>query len=274
MEIIHRVSFHSSERAVEAKTALLGIRYEKVPLPMPGSYLGYFDIEESVPEWEAVAELIRLHSLPDFPHTTFTVQEKLSSEWVRIMANHSTGYPQPEKMWTSEVYADGGCPKCGIWSQRKSSFRIIAEPRLRKRDFEGLYWVWVIFASQKVFDAFGEAGFAGYEGWPIAVGRSGDKLSSLSELVVTEHTRPGMDASALRPEVCPTCHRVKYNAVTRGRIRYRRDAFPSDTDFVRSHEWFGSGLMAFNEFFASQRVARLVIDSGWKGLEIQPVELI
>lgn len=49
---------------------------------------------------------------------------------------------------------------------------------------------------------------------------------------------------------------------------------PTDVDFVRTDEWFGSGLIAFREILVSNRVARLILDKGWQGVRMKGVELV
>jgi hypothetical protein len=57
-------------------------------------------------------------------------------------------------------------------------------------------------------------------------------------------------------------------------MHVHREAFPFDTDAIQSHEWFGSGRGAYREIFISRRLARLILDEGWRGVQLKPVELV
>lgn len=47
-----------------------------------------------------------------------------------------------------------------------------------------------------------------------------------------------------------------------------------EADLVRSQDWYGDGFEAHREMFATQRVARLILESGWKGLYLAPVQIV
>ena len=47
-----------------------------------------------------------------------------------------------------------------------------------------------------------------------------------------------------------------------------------EVDLVRTHDWFGDGFEGHREIFATQRVARLILDRGWKGLHMAPVQIV
>lgn len=54
----------------------------------------------------------------------------------------------------------------------------------------------------------------------------------------------------------------------------RREAIPEGVDFVRTHEWFGArSKAAYREILVSNRVARLVLEKGWKGVRFKVVVL-
>jgi hypothetical protein len=57
-------------------------------------------------------------------------------------------------------------------------------------------------------------------------------------------------------------------------MRMRRGALPGNQDIVLSQEWFGSGRMAYREILASHRVAGLILNRGWKGVQMKVVELV
>lgn len=270
MEIWHHVIFADRDQIPAAMDAL-GIKYEGGP---PHG-IGVFDIAESDPAWPEVARLIAEKGIPDTCYTIFTTKEVLSAEWLRVNVTFEQGYPQPETRWKQTTLGlDLGCVKCRSGVVQKASFRIKKEPNLGKRDFMSLFWTAVFFATPRVFEAFEVAGLGGYEKWPVIInstGRPAEKVAQLYAPVVTEPGLLGTDR--LSTEVCKQCGRVKFNVVMRGRPQYRRSALPEGVDFVRSYEWFGSGGFGFQEIFVSSRVARIVVDHGWKGVVLDPLEL-
>lgn len=271
MDIIHHIVFAGSDQITEVINDL-GIKYDG----NPPSNIGVFDIAESNSRWPEVSRLVVEKDLPDVCYTLFTKEEVLSAEWLRVNVTFEQGYPQPEASWDRVTLdQDSECSKCRLWAIQKSNFQIKKEPRLGRKDFMSLFWTAIVLASMPVFEAFETAGVRGYEKWPILIRATQESAKSVAQIRAVRQTKPGLlDMSGLRTEVCRQCGRVKFNRVMKGRIRYRRDAFPPDVDFVLSHEWFGSGGMAFQELFVSNRVARVVVDHGWKGLLLDPIELL
>jgi hypothetical protein len=71
------------------------------------------------------------------------------------------------------------------------------------------------------------------------------------------------------------CHRVKYHVPSRKQIvHYLRNTFDEAQDILLSAEWFGSGAAASQQVIVSNKVARLVLAHRWKGLELEPIELV
>lgn len=71
------------------------------------------------------------------------------------------------------------------------------------------------------------------------------------------------------------CGRVKYHVPYRRQlVHYSHSAFDGAPDVVLSAEWFGSGGAASQQVIVSNKVARLVLTHGWKGLELDPIELV
>ena len=60
----------------------------------------------------------------------------------------------------------------------------------------------------------------------------------------------------------------------KGKMYIKRDALSTNLDFIKTHEWFGSGLIAFRETLISNRIAQLILDEGWKGVRLKVVELV
>jgi hypothetical protein len=60
----------------------------------------------------------------------------------------------------------------------------------------------------------------------------------------------------------------------RGAMYLKRDALVPDVDVMQTYEWFGSGHSAYREILVSNRLARIILDEGWKGVALKVVELI
>ena len=275
MEIWHRLAF-SNRDGVEDTINRLGIQYKK-SLDLGGGpgFFASFQMAESDARWPAVAELVAEKRMFDIAVTLFTPEEALSAEWIRIQPIFEQGYPQPENKWLEATYQNG-CLKCGTGLVQRAPFHIAKEPKLGKHDFVRLYWTDNILATFRVFGAFKASEFRGYEQWPVIIHPTKQPSESVAQVYVVGETAPGLlDAPTLPTEPCPlSCPIPKFVPITRGRIRYRRDALPEGIDFVRSHEWFGSGGFGFQEIFMSNRVVRLIVEQGWRGLALHPLELV
>jgi len=270
VEIIHHVVFAGSDQITE-DIENLGIKYEGSP---PWN-IGVFDIPESDQNWPRVSQLIAEKDLPDRSYTLFTEDEVLSAEWLRMNVTFEQGHPQPESKWRETTLGlDRVCGRCYLDAFQKQDFQIKKEPHLGKKDFVSLYSTAAILASSRVFEVFEWSGIRGYSKRPVLIRSTQRPSQTVSQIYVPQETEPGLiETPVLRTEICKECQRAKFNRAMNGRIQYRRDAFPTDVDFVLSHEWFGSGWIAFQEVFVSNRVARLVVEHGWKGLLLDPLEL-
>jgi hypothetical protein len=71
------------------------------------------------------------------------------------------------------------------------------------------------------------------------------------------------------------CGRIKYHVPRPRRIvHYWRSAFEGMPDIVLSAEWFGTGAAAEQHIIVSNKIARLVLRHKWRGLELEPIELV
>jgi hypothetical protein len=71
------------------------------------------------------------------------------------------------------------------------------------------------------------------------------------------------------------CGRVKYHVPRSKRlVHYSRSAFEEAPDIVLSAEWFGSDAAASQHVIVSNKVAKIVLAHKWKGLKLDPIELV
>lgn len=277
MEIWHRVGFHSKD-AVDSILERLGVKFRKTPL-LGESYLITFELKESDPRWPEIALLMQEKGVPDrFFETVFTPQEILSAKWVRLIPVFEQGYPQPEATWvTNPINYEGKCRQCGAGFRQVAPFRLAKEPRMSKYDFLCLYWTYTVFTTPRVLEALRAAHIQGFEVWEALIGKRNSRASQVvSQLIFPHIAGPGLlDEGELEKETCPECGTTKYGYHRRGYMRFRRNALPEDTDFVQTWEWFGAGgRSGHREILISQRVARLIIEQGWRGVRLKPVELV
>ena len=78
----------------------------------------------------------------------------------------------------------------------------------------------------------------------------------------------------MKRETCSSCNVTKYAPHMRGVMYLKRDALMPGVDIMQTYEWFGSGHAAYREVLVSNRLARLVLDRGWKGVALKVVELV
>ena len=268
MEIWHRVAFNRRDE-VDSIVEGMGIGCEKMPLPGNG-YVLIINIRESDAVWPELAALIREKNAFDLVGTVFTTEEILSAEWVRLVPNRQQGYPQPEETWVRNPinYADV-CPQCGTHRQ-VAGFRLKREPKLGKRDFTGLHWTYAVFCTPRVFEAMEANAIRGHEAWPAVIHSTGLPARIVSQLFIPQIAAPALaEDNDLPKQTCPVCHVTKYLPHRRGWMYLKREALPRDVELVRSAEWFGDGHAAYREILISHRLAKLILDSGWKGIDLK-----
>jgi hypothetical protein len=276
MEIWHRVTFNGdADQDFRVAIDELGIRYGTSPLPGHSIGLVYFDITESDPRWTHIEELIRTRGASDMLNTKFTRGEILNAEWARLVPNFQQGYPQPEETWvTNPPNYEDHCPECGTFRQT-ANFRLKKDPNLGKKDFVSLYWTYALFSTPQVFNELESHGIRGYEMWDAIILRSDTSSKKVSQLYIPTIANPGLvRVGDLKGETCSSCNVTKYYPHTRGVMYLNRDVLIPDVDIMQTYEWFGSGHAAYREVLVSNRLARLLLDRGWKGVALKAVELV
>lgn len=273
MKIWHRITFGKHE-GVEPVIDSLGLKVTKTP-GFDGYYLITFEIDESDPHWPQIADLVRDKQAPDFYNTVFTPQEIRAAEWIRLMPTFEQGYPAPKEGWELCTYAHE-CLKCGAGYQQKAPFHLEKEPRLGKHNFMSLYWAYTVFTTPQVITALTAADIRGYERWDALLHRTGQPSQVVSQLLFPTIAEAGLaEEDQLQPETCPQCGLTKHGYHKRGYMHLRRDALRTDVDIQLTREWFGSGShIGFREILISNRLARLILEHGWRGVTLKPVELI
>ena len=206
--------------------------------------------------------------------TYFTDEEVLAARWCFLLPDYWDGYPEPRN-WSvgcSFTYEDP-C-RCGVHGRQHASFRIEKRPRLGGHQFFCLHWTQEYFAVPDVFSTFAEEGITGYEEWPLLRSKQAVETSAAQIYIPTVSSAVYRPAEPGRRERCPQCGTVKYNVHRLGPMQVSAEFLAEETDLVRSRDWYGDGFEAHREIFATQRVARLILDRGWKGLHMAPVQIV
>lgn len=277
MRILHRVAFNGdAKRGLLSGIEELGISYKTSPLPAHRVGIVYFDMMESDSRWQSVVELIRLWKASDVYDTAFEEQEIRNAEWVRLVPSFEQGYPQPEKKWMCDHpnYALR-CEQCGAGYEQTGSFRLKKEPRMGKHQFLTLRWTYAFLCTRRVFEVLALEGIKGYRCLDVVIHQTGRPSQVVSQLLAEQVAEPSLlQYEQLNPRVCPECGVVKYEPHRRGYMYLKRDALPKGVDLFESYEWFGSGRFAFRELLISSRLAELILDRKWKGVDLKPVKAV
>jgi hypothetical protein len=276
MEIYHRISFNNL-----SDQNLLGILQSRSieciitpSLRRKENFLVTFEIQESDPAWDTIKEHVHDDFL-DLIYTIFSEEEILKSEWSRLTIGYENGYPEPKNSWGIENNYDVLCDHCGLVRQN-ALFRIKKEPEFRGNGFLSIYKLVELFCTTQVAEVLLQNEIKGFKIQDVLLHKLDQPAETIKQLVIPVQAKPGLvDKEALEPTLCQKCNTPKYRNHRRGYWKFRKSAFEGiDEDFVFSNEWFGSGYMAYREFFVTRKVAKIVIDQGWEGVFLQPLLLV
>ncbi len=279
MRVMHRIGYGAHDD-IEDRLISIGVCFQEVQGRAVSGSLLTFEISESDAQWPAVVELLRTRPAYNFVWTEYTRQEVLAAEWLIMAGARIVGSPQPEKAngWRA-VSLEGGCTECGVGASQKAPFRVAREPRMGKHAFATLGNGWGLFCIPDVCAAFQAGGIRGFELWPVLVHRTSAPIETLWQLYVPDVAKPALveemaERERFASEACPVCGHVRYTFYNRGMLPLRRISLARDVDLQLTHEWFGTMHAARRGLLVSHRVARLVIERGWTGLVLWPVQLI
>ncbi|GJM43087.1 MAG: hypothetical protein DHS20C20_33690 [Ardenticatenaceae bacterium] len=281
MDIIHRVTFRSHHHQnIEETLEKMGIPY-MLSVRNDGNHVVSAAVYESNPHWPEIKNVLgQKYFEGHFRfNTVFSEEEIRAAEWSRLIVRVEYGYPQPENQWGNgqALNQAGYCSRCGIFSRQISPYFMKKEPKLKKWDFFMMYWVPPIFAKNHVFEAFARSHLRDYERQEVLLYRTRQPAEHVAQLVTPYTANPGyLGKQASRVIQCEECGQTKYlQGTEKNMMQVRRDAFNKEFDFLESHEWFGTeGRYAFKELFVSNRVAQIILDNKFKGLQLKVVELV
>jgi hypothetical protein len=281
MKIIHHVNVHSSSGEFYSYIIRSSIQYTISDYPSNDDKLLSFDISETDPLWETVFALLKkyqgfdVYRGGDIYDTFFSDEEVRSADWLRIISTFEQGYPQPAGNWPlKQSSLKIICPACVIYEQIHP-MHISKEPSLRKNSFMSLMGAGELFATAEVFSEFRSMNAIGYEIWDTLIHKTNLPSEIVHQLYVPGVARQGLlGIEEMRQVRCQKCGTVKYYPHEKGIMRLKKDALLPDLDFIKTHEWFGVGLISYKEILVSNRIAKLILDRGWKGARFKVVELV
>ena len=279
MEIFHHISFNINSFE-EFKNALINLGILLI-LPKEGGEVAAFDISESDSLWEEVYKLLKkyrgfdIYRSGDIYYTNFSEDEIRNAEWLRLIPSFEQGYPQPKGNWPiKQSSLINVCPKCATYEQN-NPMRLYKEPSLGKNSFFSLIGLGELFATSEVFLNLENIEAKGYEGWDAIIHKTKQPSGKVKQLFVPKIAEPGLlETQEMRQVQCPVCDKVKYYSHMKGIMYINRNAIQPDLDFILTNEWFGAGYIAFRGILVSNRVARLILDNGWMGVQLKVVELV
>lgn len=276
MEIMHRISFNSTKdtKLMSAITEL-NIDYKAIESPGGKSKLITIVIYESDPYWAEISKLIALEGAVNRIETLFTEEEIRNAEWVRLRSTFEQGYPQPKMNWPiKQLSYELFCQKCALHKQTHP-MRLAKEPSLRRKSFFSTIWTAEVFCTQEVIQALEKIQAKGYEVWDVLIHKTSKPSDVVRQIYVPGIAAPGLIVEEeLTGIICPVCGTTKYYSHAKGKMKLKRESLLPDSDFMLTHEWFGSGYFAWQELLVSNRIASLILDKGWQGVRFKVVELV
>ena len=281
MEIIHRIIVNTTDEKFLLTVNEMGVEHTWRDLPGAGGRLVVLEISESHPHWNAIVALIQtkkifeIYGKGDFFETTFSDDEIRKAPWLWLIPTFEQGYPQPQSTWPiKQSSLELFCSKC-CRHRQIASMRLKKEPHMGRKSFVTPIWTGNTFCTPEVFEAFEEIGARGFHTRDVVIHKTGEAIKNVRQLCVPGIANPGMiPYEGLVKKICPECGQPKYYPYVKGMLQIRKEALLPDTDFMLTHEWFGSGYIAFREMLVSNRIANLILDKGWRGVRFKVVELV
>jgi hypothetical protein len=237
-----------------------------------------FQITDDHPYWSEVVKWVGKQGIIYGHDTSFSDDEILGADWVRLTNIYGRDYPQPEETWvTNPNNLEDFCHTCGTFRQTLP-FHIKKEPKLGKNHFMSLEWTaGIVFAIPAVVELLISNGISGFETWKAIIHKTGQPAQSIQQLYISNETSPGLiDSSEIKKTICQECGKIKYGYHRKGKMKFKKEALPESLDIVQTQEWFGAGQghFAYKELIVSKRFAHLIIKNKWKGLEMKVIEVV
>lgn len=304
MRLRHHIKDHNKPEFTAALDKL-GVRYKSKTIGGTGKILSWdcfdFFVYDDDPQWPVMRDLAAKHGVRVWHSPVFTSDDVASAPWLLAHATADLGYPQPEKDFgylPATFDTSNCCERCCIGKIQIRPFRLRAEPKSKTAHFFAPQWQHqAIFARHEVRKVFEAEGVSGIQYLPPVKHRTNVPLESIVQILPATTLQGGLIAVVQEQVTCSPddkemrsiltiaerrgmgsygyCGRIKYHVPYKRRlVHYSRDAFVRAPDIVLSAEWYGSGGAASQQVIVSNKVARLILAKKWKGLELEPIELV
>lgn len=278
MEIWHRGTIGP---VLAQKWADRGLKLKA--LKTPGSketQFWEFEIKETDDKWsELKFDLDGAHT---FITTRFNRKEMLASDWCILRATHSIASALDPAFSRSvhtfsEPIINGACRECGTGWTQVEDFRFKKEPNLGKHAFTGLGSGFELFVRNEVYEQLVAMGITGFAARRLLTGRGG-KLPGLSQLVPKLMAKPCIDMERAESERfskhhCEACDAEWCAHYVRGVLPLKRAGLAAGVDAQLTGDWFGNGRTARREILASSKLVEAILENGWSGVELIPVDV-
>lgn len=304
MRLRHHISDHNKPDFTAALDEL-GVRYKTKAIGGTDHVLSWdcFDllVYDDDPKWPLLRDLAAEHRVRVWHSPVFTDDDIAAALWLFAHATADAGYPQPKKAFGYESESfdlTNWCRRCGIGKVQTRPIRLRQEPTSKSAHFFAPQCLHhVLLARLAVREVFEAENVSGVRYLAPLRHRTGTPLETVVQILPTTTAREGLvgvvqelvtcspqdkDMSAIQIPAPGRgalsdgfCHRVKYHVPSRKKlVHYLRNTFEEAPDILLSAEWFGSGAAASQQVIISNKVARLVLAHRWKGLELEPIELV
>lgn len=268
-----RISFRKQE-LLELVSLLEQQRIPYISSLLPGSDnpLISFEVFDNHPAWPTISALREQYHFSLLYTHVFSQKEIRSALWCRVGLVNHVGYPQPENEWLATRFTyEGYDAETKVHGRQVQSFRIKREPKLKNKQFMDLTWPQELFVKKEVVEKLEEIGATGYEVWDLLLHGTGQPANEVVQLAVPHTTKAkacleGHATTWLTPTV------TKYMPYQNPILSFTPALLQEKVDFLRSQEWFGEGG-AWREIIISQKVVKLILDNGWRGISLAPVQI-
>lgn len=223
-------------------------------------------------------ELVQTYSSLDAYYTEFSHDDYADAIWLEADIISWIGYPRPLDSWNEVTYDldhPDYCSKCRTGFVQNNPFRF---PKSHKRgktiSFCNPGWVPdALFVRAAVKRELIAQSIKGIDYLQAIEAGSKKPFEDVIQAIVGHVLEPALlNFEDFPCETCAQCGRRKWLPWRRVN-RFKRAAFDDQLDMVLTHEWFGTGGLAFRKILVSRRFAELVQEQRWRGLRLKPIIL-
>ncbi len=247
-----------------------------------GEVISTIDIFDSDPNWPKINTIATSLGIPVFSETSFSKQELLSAQWLRVRSKWHNGYPLPEGAFAYRniTYApDSYCVECGCGLRQVAPFRMKGAPKWGTRHFMSLNWITdELFVDDLAKNILTQEGLTGFHFMPTHNRQGIVELPDIHQLVIEEVTVSGFieGREDLRETlVCPICGCKKQHPNGIGMHAFRKEIFEGMPDICKCGDYFGWGKAGDRLILVRQEFYRAIIENHLERcLVFEPIELI